>query len=238
VIQAMAGGTVSELTGGDFANGAVSAAVQFAFNQLQKSLSESQEYVLPAKCATVNTSDAAMSSQLPPLNSNAMLSVLDVGTVTFISGEITVGGNGALANKLVKEGNQVFGNSVTEGGGRTFFTNITFSKVSGDGMLNARRMSDYRWKSFRDNSCRIAGAWTPKGGNEILFAPAKYKMLQDRMKGTLTGAHEIGHFLGLVHTTRSTAGIMSYAQGPWAAAYGRTYRADDASLLADRNRLW
>jgi RHS repeat-associated protein len=33
-IQAIAGGTVSEATGGDFANGAVSAAVQFAFNQL------------------------------------------------------------------------------------------------------------------------------------------------------------------------------------------------------------
>jgi hypothetical protein len=33
-IQAIAGGTVSEATGGDFANGAVSAAMQFAFNEL------------------------------------------------------------------------------------------------------------------------------------------------------------------------------------------------------------
>jgi hypothetical protein len=33
-IQAIAGGTVSAATGGDFANGAVSAALQFAFNQL------------------------------------------------------------------------------------------------------------------------------------------------------------------------------------------------------------
>jgi hypothetical protein len=33
-VQALAGGTVSAATGGDFANGAVSAALQFAFNQL------------------------------------------------------------------------------------------------------------------------------------------------------------------------------------------------------------
>jgi len=34
VVQALAGGTVSAATGGSFANGAVSAALQFTFNQL------------------------------------------------------------------------------------------------------------------------------------------------------------------------------------------------------------
>ncbi|ESP94251.1 hypothetical protein [Pseudoalteromonas luteoviolacea] len=36
IVMAMAGGTVSKLTGGKFANGAVTAAIQFAVNQLQR----------------------------------------------------------------------------------------------------------------------------------------------------------------------------------------------------------
>lgn len=183
----------------------------------------------------------AMSSGPPPLHPNAQLNVLDVGNMTFISGEIRVGKlgffDGDLRDNVVKESNLMFGNSVTELDGRMTIMNITFSAVGkGEGNILVGRMTMEDFKYFRDVRCRTPGAWTPRGQNQILFAPKSLSLIHEAMFGTNTGAHEMGHFFGLTHLPKPTGALMSYGIGPWRASYGRSFSAVEANVLADRHR--
>jgi len=56
LMNAAIGGTVSEITGGDFANGAAMAATQYAFNQLAQNANETFEYNKESSKIVINGS--------------------------------------------------------------------------------------------------------------------------------------------------------------------------------------
>jgi len=108
---------------------------------------------------------------------------------------------------VVADANSVYGGSKNWGevDGRTYISNVEFIAVKGRGTVSVGRMTQAKWNEFRDNSCRIAGAWTDLANQEILFAPTRMTRLS--VLSNNTGAHEMGHFLGFSHVPKYIDGL-------------------------------
>lgn len=193
LLQALAGGTISRASGGSFANGAVSAVLQFAFNQLGQPI-----YGEPDP-NTVRD-DVRVDEWLRSL---MKIEVDSSGNHIKMSMRVPFNAGVSATDELVQE----FENSVESSLNQKVEKGL-FTKRSIEIAVDVYRAAPGELGLFTLSHCRSVCQGRPTVQGAWLERIRTIALKQGGRSGY--GGHEFLHFMGLGHQRNNTKSFMSY----------------------------
>jgi hypothetical protein len=193
IANAIVAGTISELTGGKFANGAMSAAFRVAFDSLGSRFNNDQW-----------GSDLVISEDKTNSRLRRKINVSSKNGTTYITGTFKVWNSG----DKISETDFLSAVTAMETGWDGNYTTFSGNNVEVDFEF---KVAKYKWgsdiriygmdKVVRRDGSYVAGYVNKLGGKKMFLTPNV---------GYKTPAHEFGHSLGLGHELNPTFAMMSY----------------------------
>ncbi|WP_460762712.1 RHS repeat-associated core domain-containing protein, partial [Lysobacter fragariae] len=213
MVGAIVGGSISEATGGKFANGAIGGAVQAAMSGPSEVDSESDDGSAYCKGGIGKPTDDRYMLDIPNEAWRDKLFVVEENGVITVKGHLTVSGSGS--EFAARDATATWGNASGPYNGTMYRSEITVSAVKSGGDWQIKGWNRREWMKLNSKLCSgIAGAKNDHGSS-IMRVPPDRRVWQEPG----TAGHEIGHAFGLTHAPAGSGSIMSY--DPVRAVTGR-----------------